>query len=57
MRLDVTITKTSTGQADYIQVMSEDQVSVNIVLISSKITVKDHRTPEEKGEKGNVKKT
>ena len=47
MKLNVTITKTSTGMADYIQIMSDDQVSVNIVLVAEKIEVKDHRLPEE----------
>ena len=48
MILNVTITKTSTGMADYIQIMSDDQVSVNIVLVAEKIEVKDHRKPKEK---------
>lgn len=41
--LTVTLSKTSDGQDDYLQIMSLDQFSVNIVLISSKITVKDAR--------------
>lgn len=44
MMLNVTITKTSTGMADYIQIMSDDQISVNIVLVADKIKVDDHRT-------------
>ena len=48
MELNVTITKTSTGMADYIQIMSEDQVSVNVVLVAEKIEVKDYRKPKEK---------
>jgi len=48
MKLDVTITKTRDGLADYIQIMSDDAVSVNIVLVAEKINVKDHRTKEEK---------
>jgi len=47
MILKVTITKTSTGKYDYIQIMSDDQTAVNIVLIAGKIEVKDHR-PKEK---------
>ena len=43
MKLNVTITKTSTGTADYIQIMSEDQVTINIVLVSEEIKVADHR--------------
>ncbi len=45
-KLNVTITKTSTGTADYIQIMSDDQIAVNIVLIAKKIDVKDHRSKE-----------
>ena len=41
--LSITVTKTSDGQDDYVQITSADQFSVNIVLISSKITVKDAR--------------
>ena len=51
IKLNVTITKTSTGMADYIQVMSDDQVSINIVLIAEEIKVKDHR-PKEKAKGG-----
>lgn len=43
MVLRVTITPTATGGQDYIQIMSLDQVSVNIVLIADKIEVKDTR--------------
>jgi len=41
--LTITVTKTSDGRDDYVQIMSADQFSVNIVLISSKITVRDAR--------------
>ena len=43
MKLNVTITKTSTKTADYIQIMSDDMVSVNIVLVAEKIEIEDHR--------------
>lgn len=43
MKLNVTISKTSRGDKDYLQIMSEDAVSVNVVLVAEKITVKDHR--------------
>jgi hypothetical protein len=43
MKLNVTITKTSVGESDYIQIMSEDQVTINIVLVAQKIKVDDHR--------------
>lgn len=38
----VTVTKTSDLQNDYIQIMSDDMVSVNIVLVGE-IRVEDHR--------------
>jgi len=41
--LTITVTRTADGQADYVQVMSADQFSVNIVLIASKIEVRDAR--------------
>ena len=43
MKLTVTITKTSDGLRDYIQVMSDDMVSVNVVLVADEIRVEDHR--------------
>ena len=42
-KLTVTIAKTRDGVSDYLQVMSEDMVSVNIVLIADKIIVEDKR--------------
>jgi len=41
--LTVTITKTADGKSDYIQIMSADTISVNVVLVSKKITVQDRR--------------
>jgi len=41
--LTVTVTKTSNGLFDYIQITSDDTVSVNIVLIADKIVMADHR--------------
>lgn len=43
MKLNVTISKTAQGDRDYLQIMSEDQFSVNIVLISEEIKVEDSR--------------
>lgn len=43
-KLTVTVTKTSNGLMDYVQIMSGDSVSVNIVLIADKIEVKDRRS-------------
>jgi len=46
--LTVTITKTSTGEHDYIQIVSDDQLSVNIVLVAEKIIASDYRPKEKK---------
>lgn len=54
MKLHVTITKTSRGDQDYIQVMSDDAVSVNVVLVADAIEVQDfRRTAPVKRGKGN----
>jgi hypothetical protein len=42
-KLTVRITKTSDGQRDYVQIMSADMVTVNVVLIAEKIEVLDGR--------------
>ena len=41
--LNVTVTKTADGKQDYIQIMSDDAISVNVVLVADKIKVKDYR--------------
>lgn len=41
--LTITISKTANGKSDYVQIMSKDQFSINIVLIAGKITVEDTR--------------
>jgi len=43
MKLNVTITKTSDGGADYIQIMSDDYVTLNVVLVAEEIKVDDKR--------------
>lgn len=43
MKLNVLISKTSRGDKDYLQVISEDMVSVNIVLISDEVKIQDKR--------------
>ena len=50
MKLRVTITKTSDGESDYIQVMSEDMLAVNVVLVAEEIEIRDSR-PKPKGKK------
>jgi len=43
MKLNVIIHKTANGKQDYIQIMSEDMFTVNIVLISEEVVVEDSR--------------
>ena len=43
MKLNVTVSKTSDGNADYIQIMSDDLLSVNIVLVAKQIEITDRR--------------
>ena len=45
MILRVTVTKTSGGRGEYIQIMSDDQLSVNVVLVAESIEVMDLRKP------------
>lgn len=47
MKLNVTVTKTSNGAFDYVQIISDDAVFVNIVLIADEIAVVDHRAKKE----------
>lgn len=43
MKLNVTVTKTSDGSREYIQIMSDDMITVNVVLVADEIEVKDAR--------------
>ena len=43
MKLQVTVTKTSDGLSDYIQIISDDMLSVNIVLVVEEVVVEDRR--------------
>jgi hypothetical protein len=45
-KLTVLISKTATGENDYLQILSQDQFSINIVLIGDEIVVNDRRLPE-----------
>jgi len=51
MKLNVTVTKTQNGLQDYIQIISDDALSVNVVFVAEKIEVKDHRKKESTIEK------
>ncbi len=42
-KLTITITKTADGLQEYVQIMSADMVSINVVLIADEIEVKDTR--------------
>lgn len=42
-KLNVTITKTSDGKRHYIQIMSADMVSTNVVLVADEIVLEDRR--------------
>jgi hypothetical protein len=43
MKLKVTISKARDGIHDYMQIMSDDYISVNLVLVVEKITLEDKR--------------
>lgn len=43
MKLNITLSKTRDGKQDYLQVMSDDFMAVNIVLIADSIEVQDAR--------------
>jgi hypothetical protein len=45
LRLTVQITRTSDGKQDYIQIMSQDMVSVNVVFVADQIKLRDDREP------------
>jgi len=42
-KVTVTISKTANGLNDYIQVISEDQFSVNFTAVATKIVLDDKR--------------
>jgi len=43
VNLNVTITKTADGLQEYIQIMSDYVVTINVVLVADKIAVSDKR--------------
>ena len=49
--LNITISKTADSLHDYMQITSDDQFALNIVLIADKIEVKDARIPTPKPRK------
>ena len=47
MILTITVTKASDGIREYVQVMSEDMFTVNVVFLVDAIVVDDRRSPKE----------
>lgn len=41
--LNVTVSRTSDGLNDYLQIMSADMFAINVVLIAGRITIEDRR--------------
>jgi hypothetical protein len=56
MKLNVTVTKTSDGARDYIQIMSDDMFTVNVVLVADLIEVRDAREPKVAPAKGKARR-
>ena len=47
-KLNITITKTADGLCDYVQLMSDDTMSINVVVVALKIEVRDTRAADTK---------
>ena len=45
-KLKITVTKTADGKREYVQIMSGDQLTVNVVLIADEIVIDDYREPD-----------
>ncbi len=43
-KLKVQVSKTSDGKGEYLQLLSEDQLTINIVLVAQKVEIHDDRT-------------
>ncbi len=41
--LHIQVTKTSDGLRDYVQIISADQLTINLVLLADKIVISDQR--------------
>ena len=42
-KLTIQVTKTADGSGEYVQIMSGDMMTVNVVLIAGSIEIKDDR--------------
>ena len=47
MKLNITVTKTADHLQEYIQIMSDDLTTINVVLIADEIEIKDTRPEAE----------
>ncbi len=45
-KLRIQVTKTSDGLREYVQIISSDQFTVNVVLIADLIEISDDRPPQ-----------
>lgn len=51
-KLTIQVTRTASDTGHYVQILSEDQFSVRLVLIAEEIVVDDARPPAERGGSG-----
>ena len=54
--LRIQVTKTSDGLRDYVQVMSADQLTINVVMLADKVVIRDLRDEQPKPRKKPRKK-
>jgi hypothetical protein len=50
-KLRITVTKTANGEDEYVQIMSGDHFTVNVVLIADQIEIVDDRPAKKTGKK------
>lgn len=44
MKLNILVSKTTNGKLDYLQILSDDQFTINIVLLAEQVKIEDRRT-------------
>jgi len=49
-KLTIQLSKTSDGQGTYLQIMSADMFTINVVLIADVIEIRDDRDSQSEGE-------
>lgn len=54
-KIRVQISKTSDGMGDYMQAMSDDGVSISVVLVAGRIELRDDRPAPKKGKQESAK--